>query len=117
MNPLLLLILLSLADQKKVRNGRKYSLPPYFDTLNTEILQDKLQSAVNALDKVNRLNQIVREPKALTATADGDSGLPAPLNQMDQIAPLMQLAQGIDIKSLIQNIGPIMNMLSNSQEK
>jgi hypothetical protein len=120
MNPLSILVLLYLLDQKKPHHPhhiRKYSLPPsYFDTLNIELLLDKLQSTVNTLDKVNRLSQIVREPKALAAPT-GDSEFPAPPDTMEQLAPLMQMAQGVDIKSLMQNIGPLMSMFANSQEK
>jgi hypothetical protein len=120
MNPLLLLVLVNLLDQKKPLNLRKYSLPPlpnYFDNFNLEILLDKLQSASNTLDKVNRLSHVIREPKALNAPQSNDSPLPAALDQMEQLAPLMQMAQGVDMKALMQNIGPIMNMLGNSQEK
>ena len=115
MNPLLLLALLYIADQKKAPNFRKYSLPPsYFDNLNLESLLDKLQNAVNALDKVNRLNQIAREPKALKAPSEDALELPAALGQVEQLA---QIAQGLDIKSLAQNLGPILNMLGNYQGK
>jgi len=122
MNPLLLLALLHLRNQKKTPSFRKLSLSaPSFDAFkldafNIETLLDQLQGAVNALDKVNRLNRIMREPKALSAPASVHE-LPAPLGAIDQLAPLMQIAREVDIKSLMQNIGPIMEMFGNSQEK
>jgi len=123
MNPLLILVLLNLLNQNNSPAFRKHSLlPSYldtfkFDTLNIETIQGKLQTAANALDKVSRLNQIVRGPKALAAPAEDLSELPAAPGTAEQLAPLMQMAQGIDMKALMQNIGPIMNMLGNSQEK
>ena len=128
MNPLLLLLVLNFVDQK---NNRRY-VSSYFDTFKMEMLVDKLQVAINTLDKVNRLSQIMHEPRALNAPAqpvnadDSDSSptaFPALFNNLNlsgltQLAPLInQLGNLGDFKNISQNLGPIINMLSNAQEK
>ena len=121
MNPLLLLVALNLLDQKKslsVRNIKKHLLSPaYLDNFNIESLLDKLQNTVNTLDKVNRLSQIMHEPKALKAPSTDEAALPVAFDQVEQLAQLTKMMQGVDLKALMQNIGPIMNMIGNSQEK
>lgn len=121
MNPLVLLFLVSLADQRNAKNARRFT-SPYFDTFKMELLLDKLHGTVNALEKINRLNQLVAEPsRALKAPEQAAASLPPPADMPNPLAQIAQLAPQLsqlgDMKMLMQNLGPLLAAMGGTQEK
>ena len=84
----MLLILLLLQDVRR---------PLYFDTFRLDMLLDRLHSAVNTLDSVNRLSH----------TDFSSLNLPAPE------APAVSES---DISAAISQLGPIVNMIAGQKK-
>jgi len=99
--------------------------PNYFDTFKMELLLDKLHETVDALERVNRLNQIVREPLSKQNSAQHikesvDAVKPFLPNQNQaQLSNIASAIDGLkqfgDMQGIMQAMGPVLKMLSAPQ--
>ena len=131
MNPLTIIMLLSLISNKNgavsKSSTRTSTLsignPPVFDTFKMELLLDRLHQTVDTLERVNRVSQIAREPmnKSKGPELLDAIGAPPQIKQISELAQNFKLpdkgqaseTQSMpDMSQLIQNIGPILQMLS-----
>lgn len=100
----------------------------YFDTFRMEMLLDRLHNMTNTLEKVNHLNQM----KSIPLSKD---------NSIDRIQESLEAVKGLlytnkstkpidnlsgtlsnvkqlgDMQGLMTNMGPILSMLSNKNDK
>ncbi len=102
--------------------------PGYFDTFRMELLLDRLHTMTSTLEKVNHLNQIRGIPlnknnaiDRVQESLDAVKGLlytNKSTKQIDSLAnTLSNVKQLGDMQSIMTNMGPILSMLSNKNDK
>ncbi|MDD3169626.1 MAG: hypothetical protein PHC91_09250 [Eubacteriales bacterium] len=102
--------------------------PGYFDTFRMEMLLDRLHSMTSTLEKVNHLNQmkgiplnknnaIDRVQESLDAVKDLLYTNKSTKNIDSLSSTLSNVKQLGDMQSIMTNMGPILSMLSNKNDK
>lgn len=142
MNPaiaVVAILLLSQGSQGKSpfpippRSVGKLGIPPikdpgYFDTFKMEMLVDHLHNMTNTLEKVNHLNQMRSVPLNKTnsidriqESLDAVRGLLYTNKSSKHIDSLSDTLSGVkkigDMQGIMSNMGPILSMLSNQNDK
>jgi len=141
MNPALILALVLFLSQKQ--GELPFRLPPsavgkmgippikdpgYFDTFRMELLLDRLRNMTATLEKVNYLNQLKSVPMnrnnsidRIQESLDAVKGLlyaNRNTKHIDNLAnTLSNVKQLGDVQGLMTNMGPILSMLSNKNDK
>jgi hypothetical protein len=102
--------------------------PGYFDTFRMEMLLERLHNMTSTLEKVNHLNQLKSVPfgrdnsiDRIQESLDAVKGLlyaNKNTKNIDSIAnTLSNVKQLGDMQSIMTNMGPILSMLSNKNDK
>lgn len=142
MNPALILAALLFLSQKQGNIPFRLPSPPtagklgiprikdpgYFDTFRMELLLDRLHNMSNTLEKVNHLNQLKSVPinrnnsiDRVQESLEAVKGLlyaNKSTKKIDSITnTLSNVKQLGDMKELMTNMGPILSMLSNKNDK
>lgn len=102
--------------------------PGYFDTFKMELLLDRLNSMTSTLEKVNHLNQLRSVPitksnsiDRIQESLDAVRGLLYANKSSKHIDSLSSTLSGVkkigDMQNIMTNIGPILSMLSNQDDK
>jgi hypothetical protein len=102
--------------------------PGYFDTFRMEMLLDRLHSMTSTLEKVNHLNQMKGVPlnksnaiDRVQESLDAVKGLLYTNKSTKQIDSLSNTLSNVkqlgDMQSIMTNMGPILSMLSNKNDK
>jgi hypothetical protein len=102
--------------------------PGYFDTFRMELLLDRLRSMTTTLERVNHLNQLKGVPinrsnsiDRVQESLDAVKGLlyaNKNTKHIDNLAnTLSNVKQLGDMQGLMTNMGPILSMLSNKNDK
>ncbi|MEL7657777.1 MAG: hypothetical protein AAGU75_17935, partial [Bacillota bacterium] len=133
------ILLLSQGSQSKSpfplppRSVGKLGIPPikdlgYFDTFRMEMLLDQLHTLTSTLEKVNHLNQMRGIPMnkdnsidRIQESLDAVRGLLYTNKSTKQLDSLSNTLSGVkklgDMQGLMTNMGPILSMLSNQNDK
>lgn len=141
MNPALILIAILFMSQTPQGKSAFPSLPPamklglpaakspvYFDTFQMELLLDRLHNMINALEKINHLNQLRSVPvnksnyiDRIQESLDAVRGLLYSKKSTKQIDTLSKSLSTVkkfgDIKGLMANMEPILSMLSTHDDE
>ncbi len=102
--------------------------PGYFDTFQMEMLLDRLHNMTNTLEKVNHLNQMKSVPLSrnnsidrIQESLDAVKGLLYANKSTKHIDSLTNTLSNVkqlgDMQGLMTNMGPILSMLSNKNDK
>lgn len=102
--------------------------PGYFDTFRMELLLDRLHNMTDTLEKVNHLNQVRSVPlnssnsiDRVQESLDAVKGLLYANKSTKNIDSLSNTLSNVkqlgDMKGLMTNMGPILSMLSNKNDK
>ncbi len=102
--------------------------PGYFDTFRMELLLDRLHNLTNTLEKVNHLNQVRHVPMnkensidRIQESLDAVRGLLYNNKSTKKIDTLANTLSGVkkigDMQGIMTNMGPILSMLSNQDDK
>ena len=102
--------------------------PGYFDTFRMELLLDRLHNMTSTLEKVNHLNQMRSVPSNRNNSIDrvqesleAVKGLLYANKSTKRIDDLTNTLSNVkqlgDMKELVTNMGPILSMLSNKNDK
>lgn len=125
MNPLIIVVIILFLSNKGTHG---LTLPPYFDTFKMELLLDKLRVLTNSLEKINKVNQMNKDPEGKTLTVDrihqsldaikdllADHKAGQQLNTIStSLSGLKQLG---DIENIISTIGPLLSLLSMGNDE
>ncbi len=140
MNPALILAaVLFLSNQGKLPfrlpagSIGKMGIPPikdpgYFDTFRMELLLDRLRNMTNTLERVNHLNQLKGVPinrsnsiDRIQESLEAVKGLLYANKNTKNIDNLSNTLSNVkqlgDMQGLMTNMGPILSMLSNKNDK
>lgn len=144
MNPALILAAVLFLSQNKENSPLPLRLPPppiagklgipsikdpgYFDTFRMEMLLDRLHNMTNTLERVNRLNQMKGVPftrensiDRIQESLDAVKGFlytNKSTKNIDNLAnTLSNVKQLGDLQGIMTNMGPILSMLSNKNDK
>ena len=142
MNPALILIAVFLMSQGSHDKSFLPLLPPpagklgipsikdpaYFDTFQMELLLDRLHGMTGTLEKINHLNQLKSVPfnrnnsiDRIQESLEAVRGLLYTNKSTKQIDSLSRTLSGVkklgDMKGLMSNMGPILSMLSDQDDK
>ena len=102
--------------------------PGYFDTFRMELLLDRLHNMTNTLEKVNHLNQLRSVPinrsnsiDRIQESLDAVKGMLSankPAKHIDSLSNTLSNVKQIgDMQGIMTNMGPILSMLSNKNDK
>lgn len=102
--------------------------PGYFDTFRMELLLDRLHNMTQTLEKVNHLNQMRGVPMnrdnsidRIQESLEAVRGLLYSNKSTKQIDKLSNTLSGVkrigDMQGIMTNMGPILSMLSNENDK
>lgn len=102
--------------------------PGYFDTFRMELLLDRLHNLTQTLEKVNHLNQMRGVPlnrdnsiDRIQESLEAVRGLLYTNKSTKQIDKLSNTLSGVkrigDMQGIMTNMGPILSMLSNENDK
>jgi hypothetical protein len=102
--------------------------PGYFDTFRMELLLDRLHNMTNTLEKVNHLNQMRGVPMnrdnsidRIQESLEAVRGLMYNNKSSRKIDTLSNTLSGVkrigDMQGIMTNMGPILSMLSNQDDK
>jgi hypothetical protein len=102
--------------------------PGYFDTFRMELLLDRLHNMTNTLEKVNHLNQMRSVPLSrsnsidrIQESLDAVKGLLYANKSTKNIDSLSNTLSNVkqlgDMQGIMTNMGPILSMLSNKNDK
>lgn len=102
--------------------------PGYFDTFRMELLLDRLHNMTSTLEKVNHLNRMKSVPinrnnsiDRVQESLEAVKGLlyaKKSVKKIDSISnTISNVKQLGDMKELMTNMGPILSMLSNKNDK
>lgn len=142
MNPALILVALLFLSQNQGKMPFRLPLPPvtgklgippikdpgYFDTFRMEMLLDHLRNMTNTLEKVNHLNQLRSVPinrsnsiDRIQESLEAVKGLlyaNKSTQKLDSITNTLSSVKQIgDMQNIMTNMGPILSMLSNKNDK
>jgi hypothetical protein len=142
MNPTLILLALLFLSQNQGKMPFRLPPPPvmgklgippikdpgYFDTFRMEMLLDQLRNMTNTLEKVNHLNQLRSVPinrsnsiDRLQESLEAIKGLMytnKSTKKLDSISNTLSSVKQIgDMQNIMSNMGPILSMLSNKNDK
>lgn len=142
MNPTLILLALLFLSQNQGKMPFRLPPPPvmgklgippikdpgYFDTFRMEMLLDQLRNMTNTLEKVNHLNQLRSVPinrsnsiDRLQESLESIKGLMytnKSTKKLDSISNTLSSVKQIgDMQNIMSNMGPILSMLSNKNDK
>jgi len=142
MNPALILAAVLFLSQNQGKSPLRLPPPPaigklgipaikdpgYFDTFKMELLLDRLHSMTSTLEKVNHLNQLKSVPMnksnsidRIQESLDAVRGLlytNKNTKHIDSLADTLSNVKQIgDMQGIMTNMGPILSMLSNKNDK
>lgn len=142
MNPTLILLALLFLSQNQGKMPFRLPPPPvmgklgiptikdpgYFDTFRMEMLLDQLRNMTNTLEKVNHLNQLRSVPinrsnsiDRLQESLEAIKGLMytnKSTKKLDSISNTLSSVKQIgDMQNIMSNMGPLLSMLSNKNDK
>jgi len=142
MNPALILFVLLLLSQNQGKTPfrlppppilGKFGIPPikdpgYFDTFRMEMLLDHLRNMTNALEKVNHLNQLKSVPlngsnsiDRIQESLEAIKGLLYANKSAKKLDSITNTLSGVkqisDMQNIMSNMGPLLSMLSNKDDK
>lgn len=118
MNPVVTFVLFMLLYQENNH------FPNHFDTFQLEKVLDRLNHAVSSLDRINHLNELAHEPLIkgnIAHTIEDSIHTVKPLfpegrpqQHLDTLESLMDSFKKIGgLQKMAQNLGPMLNLLSN----
>lgn len=102
--------------------------PGYFDTFRMEMLLDRLHNMSNTLEKVNHLNRMKSVPMnrensidRIQESLEAVKGLLYTNKSNKKIDSLASTLSGVkqlgDMQNIMTNMGPLLSMLSNKNDK
>ncbi|GAB1476788.1 hypothetical protein MASR2M70_16240 [Bacillota bacterium] len=132
----ILLLLLIAGSQGRVQNPRPLSFrlptlpksPAYLDTFKMEMMLDRLHGMTDAIEKVNRLNQMQRvpEPKGkipsidrVQESLDAVKGFLSEGKSSQRVESLSHTLAGVqklgNVEELMTTIGPLLSMIKKPE--
>ncbi len=142
MNPVLILAAVMFLSQNQGKTPFRLPPPPtlgrlgipsikdpgYFDTFRMEMLLERLHNMTNTLEKVNHLNQLKSVPinrdnsiDRIQESLDAVKGLLYTNKNTKKIDSLTNTLSGVkqlgDMQNIMTNMGPLLSMLSNKNDK
>lgn len=142
MNPALILAALLFLSQNQGKTPFRLPPPPawgklgippikdpgYFDTFRMEMLLDQLRNMTTTLEKVNHLNQLRSVPinrnnsiDRIQESLEAVKGLLYTNKSAKKLDSITNTLSGVkqigDMQNIMTNMGPILSMLSNKNDK